>query len=98
MKDRSAVAIIWIFFTSLVVAFLIAMAPGCVTVPPVPTTATCSDVCLHGHNLGCHWSTPTPAGAQCVDVCANAQHGPMPWALDCSVRAETCAAVDACNR
>jgi hypothetical protein len=90
---------LWISAVGLIVALLMALAPGCATVTPVPSPAAdCDAVCLHGNNLGCSWATPTPAGATCVQVCQQAQTGPLPWSMSCSVQAESCAAVDAWNR
>jgi hypothetical protein len=86
----------WISAVGFIVAIL--LAPGCATITPVPTSATCSSVCLHGTNLGCSWATSTPNGASCVQVCEFAQTSPLPWNMSCSVGAESCAAVDNCNR
>jgi hypothetical protein len=98
MRDKNIVTVIWVSFVGFVVALLMALAPGCATVAPVPSGATCETVCLHGHNLGCAWATHSPAGATCEDVCTNAQRGPLPWNLSCTVSAADCAAADACNR
>jgi hypothetical protein len=99
MNTRSTMAIVWISLTGFIVALLMAFAPGCATVSPVPTPdVTCDAVCLHGHNLGCNWATPTPDGASCVEVCRLAQTSPLPWSMSCSLQAESRTDVDACNR
>jgi len=77
---------------------VMATAIGCATIPPAPAAPTCSEVCLHGKNLGCSWATATPNGASCVQVCDNAQRGPLPWLMSCAMQAETCEAADACNK
>lgn len=75
--------------------------------PPVPpgpdqpdaAVATCADVCRHAFALDCSWYRPTPGGASCTAVCVNIQtSGVVSWDLSCRVQAETCAAIELCER
>jgi hypothetical protein len=76
--------------------FLAACPPTPPPVPP-PGAATCADFCAHLSRLGCEAAKPTPEGATCTDVCLNLQtSGVIARDLDCAVRTQSCAAVDAC--
>jgi hypothetical protein len=99
-KQRATIkAIIWLSTVGLLFAALMLFMPGCATVPPGPgPAADCDGLCAHGVELGCRWAQATPKGASCVEMCLSAQTGPLPWNFTCSAKAESCAAVDACNR
>jgi hypothetical protein len=63
---------------------------------PTPVETTCEAVCAHGDQLGCDWAATQ---ANCSEVCNNVQaSGILRWDLDCRIKAETCAAVDECER
>ncbi len=83
----------------LLVALLLCAA--CPPTPPVPTPgeATCADVCHHYQVLGCAIAQPTSEGASCVDVCKVVQESNViSWNLQCRAHAETCEAVERCER
>lgn len=63
---------------------------------PTPTEATCEAVCDHGDTMACDWAAKE---ADCVNVCNNVQaSGILKWNLDCRLAAQSCAAVDECER
>lgn len=65
---------------------------------PDTRPATCADVCAHAAALGCRWSRPTPNGATCETVCLNIMSSVISWDLPCRIQAESCAAVEECER
>lgn len=83
----------------LLVVLLVACAQvPIVPVEPTPPTATCSDVCARGAELGCEFARPTDGGVGCVDVCENVQRsGIIEWDLACRASAPSCDAVDLCE-
>jgi len=87
----------------ILVLIILGCSNGCGPAPtpvpphePVPVEATCKSVCAHGDELGCDWAATQ---ANCSEVCNNVQaSGILRWDLDCRIKAETCAAVDECER
>lgn len=65
---------------------------------PPADAADCPEACAHLAQLGCDEAKPTPGGATCLDVCVSVQQSEA-TALDlaCVVRAESCAAANACG-
>lgn len=81
----------------LALALLLAACPPTPPPTPPPGAATCQDLCLHLTRLNCEAAKPTAEGATCIEVCLNLQNsGIIARDLDCAVRAQSCAAVDAC--
>ncbi len=68
--------------------------------PPIdPSVVSCADYCRHIRDeLHCPQGAPTKKGASCEVVCGNVENsGYVQNARACSMRAQTCAAVSACE-
>lgn len=77
---------------------LSAITLGCGhTPPPPPEGETCQSACFRARQLGCAWGRPTPAGVTCEELCEWTQDT-FDYDLKCMSRAESCQAVDECNR
>jgi hypothetical protein len=85
----------------LTVILWLALAPACRSPkPPVPPPGgpTCADLCANLAKHGCEAAVVTPEGATCIQVCQNIQEsGVIRWNLECMSKAESCAAIDACE-
>lgn len=66
--------------------------------PSPPAEASCGGVCERADTLGCDWAGRTPRGAPCEEMCEGVMAGLIPWDLECRAAAESCPAMDACER
>lgn len=83
----------------LIAALLSACKPPEHPVAPPLGPVSCEGVCERARALKCSWGNPTAAGAQCSTVCQNIQEsGFIAWNLNCRAHADSCDAMDVCER
>lgn len=67
--------------------------------PTPPGEASCGAVCARAEGMGCEWAADTPKGTPCAEWCQDIQdNGILKWNLKCRAAAESCRAMDACER
>lgn len=60
---------------------------------------SCAAYCSHAERLGCDQGKPTAKGATCTEVCSNLQTSSYSKLdLRCGYNAQTCQAMDVCEK
>lgn len=77
----------------------ISMCNGCGSVHPIPDNPSCTTFCANALRLDCDFSRPTDEGQECADWCGDLMAvGYIELDLGCRSVAESCDAIDRCER